>query len=82
MRKKYSEKNKRVNILLCELNRRDAVEIKSIARVDSSNNTERVYGTYEELEDVSFLNTKSIIAKSSIFYFTESRRNNYIRSTD
>ena len=72
MRKKYSEKNKRVNILFYELNRRDAVEIKSIARVDSSNNTERVYGTYERLKDVSFLNTKNKIAKSSIFYFTES----------
>ena len=40
MRKKYSEKNKRVSILFCKLNIRDAVEIKSNARVDSSNNTE------------------------------------------
>ena len=71
-----------MNILFYELNRRDAVEIKSIARVDSSNNTERVYGTYEELKDVSFLNTKNMITESSTFYFTESRRSNYIRSTD
>ena len=81
MRKKYSEKTKEW-ILFYELNIRDAVEIKSNARVDSSENTEWVYGTYEEFKDVSFLNKKNMIAKSITFYFKESWRSNYIRRTD